>query len=333
MERSAAPATPAPRGQEKGETSVGGSNYPLGKENEWERKSRVPDPASAADLGQSPPCLGLSFPTHRPKLRVSIAALAAFSWSFPELGGMPFSAGSSFPRPRAARSRAETPLSYSSALSARRERPLGDRPRGCSAPPGWAVAGLLPGLARARLAPSCRPRCAADPGDTLSSLRCRPRPRGKRPAGVPAVLRMEAAGARAGLQRSPPAQSAQLGAQALPGRASPAATLPVPAVTTPNLHPLASFSPGWALGSRCLRGWADSAQRKPTRWGRSAPSPAHADGRLWCRSGWLPHPHGGTTGPDPELQEGWRSAVWVRAEASPPAAQPQHGVPALMQAM
>lgn len=82
-----------------------------------------------------------------------------------------------------------------------------------------------------------------------------------------------------------------------PSLAGPAlaAALPVTAAATSNPGPLdlPAVSPTWALRSRRQRGWADRAQRKPNRWGRSALSPAHAEGQLWCRVGWPTHPHEG----------------------------------------
>lgn len=97
--RSAEPATPAPRGQEDDATAGGWSSL-FFAEREWELETTVPDLVPAADLGQSPPRLGLSFPTRRSRLTVPIAEVAPFSRSFRELGGTPSSAGSPFLGPR-----------------------------------------------------------------------------------------------------------------------------------------------------------------------------------------------------------------------------------------
>lgn len=97
--RSAAPGSPPPRPGKGGDKSAW--SYRSWKEVGGGR------PESAADLGQSPPCSGLSFPTRRLRRTVSIAALAPRGWSFPELGRTPSSARLPFPGPWPARSPSE----------------------------------------------------------------------------------------------------------------------------------------------------------------------------------------------------------------------------------
>lgn len=79
--------------RKRGWVSRRGPNYLSWTENGSGR------PESAADLGQSPPCSGLSFSTRRLRLTVSIAALAPCGWSFPELGGTPSLPGCPFSVP------------------------------------------------------------------------------------------------------------------------------------------------------------------------------------------------------------------------------------------
>lgn len=204
-------------GQEKGEISRRGPNYPSWKEVGGGR------PESAADLGQSPPCSGLSFPTRRLRLTVSIAALAPCGWSFPELGRTPSSARLPLLGPWPARS--QKPITAAGAtgapgwpegwnvrwLLARAGghlaiHPKAVRPRqAVQERNGGGVGGCLTWIctrpARAFLsALRCSPngrRVGRRPcRDTHSSLRRRPpRPRRGRPSGVPAVLPQETAGA------------------------------------------------------------------------------------------------------------------------------------------
>lgn len=226
--RSAAPATPQP-GPGRGRGHRRGPRSPRGKRAGAEDGS----PGPAADLGQSPPRVGLSFHTRRPGLTVLIAALAPFGRSFRVLGGSPSRARSPFLGPPGPRGRPQTPITAAARWSApgwpagwtgrgpsprAGGRPLGDLPRGRSAPPGWAGAGrgARGGLTWPRTRPAGtfqsawrrhqsgrrvgrRPR-----RDAHSSLRCRgPRPRTGSPSGVPTVFWKEAAGSTARAKAKP----------------------------------------------------------------------------------------------------------------------------------
>lgn len=181
------------------------------------RKTRVRDLHSAADLGQSSPCSGLSFPTNRPGLTVSIAALAPFGWPFPELEGTPSSSRSPFLRP-GLRGRSQKSITAAARyrrarlaggvdarrIVAARGRPFGNAPWGCSARPSRTGTGGLTWI------PTC-PACAFLSASRRSQSGRRvgkaasPRPphpyanadpvhaRG-RPSGVPEVFRQDVAG-------------------------------------------------------------------------------------------------------------------------------------------
>lgn len=168
-------------------------------------------------------------------------------------------------------------------------------PFGCEARPGWPGAGsylgshapgsrLPVGLAelpkRAKGGETPSPRHSFIPALTPA-----PAARGTPlwgPRGPPA-----GSGRRPGPGRSEARLPRTHGRGRRPSGAAPApaAALPAPAAARVILVP--------TLRPRCQRGWADCTQGKPTRWGRSAPSSAHAEGRLWCRLGWLAHRHRG----------------------------------------
>lgn len=168
-----------------------------------------------------------------------------------------------------------------------------------------AGAGVLPGLERAGLALSCRPHGAAkagkewggallttlihpganaSPGRAGGALLESPRSSGRKP---PAP--------RAGPQRSQPVYRVH-GPGRKPSLAAPApaAALPVPAAATPNSSPFGLMSLRRGRSGHDAKGAGQIVNGGNLPGGRRlALSPAHAEGRLWCRLGWLADPRGG----------------------------------------
>lgn len=191
-------------------------------------------------------------------------------------------------------------------------------------------------MARARLAPSCRPRGAAEAGegwkDALAATLIHPCP-DTGPAraeeallGSPQSPGRKRPELRAGPRRSSPAQSARPGAQALPSCASPRRCCPRASGGPGNPHPRAPAAMPEGLGiSHAVQTYPVEAVSSVLRVRRGPPpvSPRLA-GSSPLRS------HRPTLRPE---RSGCR-AVRVRAGASPPpAAQLPRRVPALRQAM
>lgn len=202
-------------------------------------------------------------------------------------------------------------------------RPLSDPPRGCSAPPGWAGAGgrVRRGSSRGSYPDSHTPGWHLPVGLAAPPKRAQ---RGEAPSPrrsfIPALTRAPAThgepfrGPHSFLEGSGRLHGSGQSEARLPGAHDPAQALPHRASCgRPNPGPLDLEPLREALQPRRQRDREDRAPRKPTRWGRSAPSSAHAEGRLWCCPDWLVLQPTQEPLPNPE-------AVWGRAGASPPPA-------------
>lgn len=242
------------------------------------RKTKVRDLHSAADLGQSSPCSGLSFPTNRPGLTVSIAALAPFGWPFPELEGTPSSSRSPFLRP-GLRGRPQKSITAAARyrrarlaggvdarrIVAARGRPFGNAPWGCSARPSRTGTGgsylysHVPGL-RLLVCLAAQPKRAKGReggfAATPSSLcQCRPSPRPGAPFWGPRSLPAGRGGHhRLGHTEARLPRAHDRGRRRSLAAPAPAAALPVQAAATPNPDPLDLLSPRGGRSDHDVKG-------------------------------------------------------------------------------